>query len=102
MLSCRRWWALRPLRGENSAVAVGFGLEFCLQPPAHPLPAFGFHRQFHFAQGAKPLLFRVHPNGLSFEVSLLGEEPLHPHYAHIMVQVSNCAQTNLLSFVLNS
>ena len=77
-------------------MAVGFGLELCLQPSAHPLPAFGFHRQFHLAQGARPVQFRVHPNYLSFEGSSLGEEPFHPHYAHIMVRVSNRAPLMVL------
>jgi hypothetical protein len=43
---------LRPLWGKNSAVAVGFGLEFFLQPPAHPFAAFGFDFQFHVPQRA--------------------------------------------------
>jgi hypothetical protein len=41
---------LRWLWGKNSAVAVGFGLEFFLQPSAHPFPTFGFHFLFYLPQ----------------------------------------------------
>jgi hypothetical protein len=41
---------LRPFWGKNPAVAGGFGLEFFLQPPAHPFPAFAFDFQFHVPQ----------------------------------------------------
>jgi len=41
----RRWTALRPLRGKNLAVTVGFFLQPLLQSLASPLAAFGFH--FH-------------------------------------------------------
>lgn len=81
----------RPLWRKLSSVVLGFGWEFCLQLTSHPLPAFGFHRQFHFALGAMLVLIRVHLTDLSFEFSLLGEEPWRPHYTQIMVRVSNCA-----------
>jgi hypothetical protein len=41
---------LRPLWGENSAVAVSLLLQFLLKPSAHPFPAFGFYFQFQLPQ----------------------------------------------------
>jgi hypothetical protein len=41
---------LRPLRGENSALAVGFGLELLLQPLPHPFAAFSQYFYLDFMQ----------------------------------------------------
>jgi hypothetical protein len=51
---------LRWLWGKNSAVAEGFGLEFFLQPSAHPFTAFGFHFLFQIPQGARGIAFEAH------------------------------------------
>src|ERR1019366_6309995 len=56
----RRWCALRRLWGKNSAVAEGFGLEFLLQPSAHPFTAFGFHCLFQVPQRARGFAFEAH------------------------------------------
>ena len=47
----RRGWALRWLRGENPAVAVGFLWEFFFEAAPHPLAAFDLDGGFHFTQG---------------------------------------------------
>ena len=47
----RRCWALRWLRGENPAVAVGFLLEFFFEAAPHPLAAFGLDSGFDLTQG---------------------------------------------------
>jgi hypothetical protein len=51
---------LRRLWGENSAVAEGFGLEFFLQPSAHPFTPLGFHFLFHLPQRARRFTFEAH------------------------------------------
>jgi len=47
----RRCWALRWLRGKNSAVAVSLLLEFFFEATPHPLAAFGLDGGFDLTQG---------------------------------------------------
>lgn len=69
-------------------MAVSFGLEFFLQPAAHPFPTFGFDCLFHFPQRAGCFCFRAHqvPFVGSFSFARGGTV-----YAPIMVVVSRCA-----------
>jgi hypothetical protein len=72
-------------------VAVGFGLEFFLQPAAHPFATFDFHGQLQLAQGARAVCFRDHPNSFRLRFRCSARKRCRPHYTPFMVVVSNCA-----------
>src|SRR4051794_10988493 len=59
----RRCCALRWLRGENRAVAVGLLLQLLLQSLPHPFATLGFNFQFHLSQCAFALWWFGHDYG---------------------------------------